>query len=290
MLTAATLLAIAGLVSAHGEITSPPPRRGGPALVATCGQQAANNLGNAQGNVQGMLQTARGQPDFDAAACNAFLCKGFKYEDNIANVQSFTAGQNLDMRITIGAPHTGVANVSVVDTASNTIIGQPLISFTDYASNQRGVAPNNTAFTVTLPDVSSQCSTPGACVLQWFWDATGIDQTYEDCVDFTMGGGGGAAPAPVRPSSTVAAAIPASSAAAPVVSTRAAVTVPSPSAGPDDLECDDDEVTPTVSARATASATATATATPGPDDLECDDDEVQGVIGRRHARDFAGEY
>lgn len=298
MLTAATLLAIAGLVSAHGEISSPKPRRSGPAMIAACGQQAANNMGNPQGNVQGILQTARNQADYNPAECNVWLCKGFKYEDNTANLQSFTAGQTLDMRITIGAPHTGVANVSVVNTATNSVIGQPLISFTDYASNQRGIAPNNTAFSVTLPDVSSQCGTPGACVLQWFWDARDIDQTYEDCVDFTMGGGGGgAAPAPVTPTSTVAAAVPATSAAAPVVSTRAAVTVPS--AVPE-LECDDDEVSPSpvVSVRATLSAVPElecdddVVPSPTPSlvpELECDDEtDAQGVIGRRHPRDFAG--
>lgn len=266
MLTAATILAIAGMASAHGIIASPPPRRPGAAYVASCGQQASNNMGNPQGNIQGILQTAQNQADYNPATCNLFLCKGFKFEDNSANIQTFTAGQVLPMKITIGAPHTGVANVSVVDTATNSVIGQPLISFTDYASNSHTIPANNTDFSVTLPDVGAQCGTAGACVLQWFWDAADINQTYEDCVDFTMGGGGGgAAPAPA-PTTTAAPAASSAAAAAPVVSTRAAVVVP-------DLECDDDEDT-TVP------------------DLECDDDD--GVIGKRderlHARDFSAMY
>ena len=194
MLKTTTLSAIVGLASAHGIITDPPPRRPGDAYVASCGQQAANNMGNPQGNIQGILQTAQNQQDYDPTTCNLFLCKGFKFDDNTANVQSYTAGQTVDFAITIGAPHTGVMNVSVVDTAANAVIGDALISMTDYASNSHTIPANNTAFSVTMPDVGAQCGTAGACVLQWFWDAPDIKQTYEDCVDFTMGGGG-AAPA-----------------------------------------------------------------------------------------------
>lgn len=249
-LKAAVVIALASVSYGHGVVSSPPPRRPGTAFIAACGQQAFYNMGNPQGNVQGLIQVGKTQPDYDAAACNAFLCKGFKYADNTANLQTYTAGQVVPFSITIGAPHTGVMNVSVVDTASNTIIGAPLISQDDYASTAHTIPEENKAFSVTLPDVGAQCSTPGACVLQWFWDARSVDQTYEDCVDFTMGGGGAApapAPAPASITSVVAAASRTSVAPVPTTfSTRVAV---SPSAVPSlvpELECEDDEDVPAV--------------------------------------------
>lgn len=286
MFTLATIVAFATLAYGHGEISSPKPRRVGPAMIASCGQQAASNMGNPQGNVQGILQTAQSQQDYDPATCNLWLCKGFKFDDNTANVQSYTVGQVVPFSITIGAPHTGVMNVSVVDTASNSVIGSPLVSQTDYASNSHTIPAENKEFDVTIPDVGSQCSTPGACVLQWFWDAADINQTYEDCIDFTIGGGsGGAAPAPA-PTTTVAAAAT-SSAAAPVISTRAAIVVPSASAIPSatvpsasaipEYECDDDE----------EDVPAPAPSASDIPEYECDDDEEEtGAVARRHPRDF----
>ena len=42
---------------------------------------------------------------------------------------------------------------------------------------------------MTIPeDLGSKCSSAGDCVLQWYWFAESIDQTYESCVDFTVGG------------------------------------------------------------------------------------------------------
>jgi predicted carbohydrate-binding protein with CBM5 and CBM33 domain len=243
-LRAAAILAFASVAYGHGVVTSPPPRRPGTAMIAACGQQAFNNMGNPQGNVQGIIQVGKTQTDYDAAACNAFLCKGFKYADNTANVQKYTAGQVVPFSITIGAPHTGVMNVSVVDTASNSVIGAPLISQDDYASTAHTIPEVNKAFSVTIPDVGAQCSTPGACVLQWFWDARSVDQTYEDCIDFTIGGGG-AAPAPApAPITSVAAAASRTSAVPTTFSTRVA---PSATATlVPELECDDDEDVPAV--------------------------------------------
>lgn len=52
----------------------------------------------------------------------------------------------------------------------------------------------------------------GDCVLQWWWDSPESKQTYESCVDFTMGGSGGAPAPPARRS-----AAPAPLAAAPTI-------------------------------------------------------------------------
>jgi hypothetical protein len=108
-------------------------------------------------------------------------------------------------------------NVSVVNTATNLVIGKPLISWTDYTKGSWTPPTNETQFSVTIPtDLGTKCSTAGACVLQWWWDdrstflplpclsywlpflfaskfwihryslpLLGIDQTFVDCVDFT---------------------------------------------------------------------------------------------------------
>ncbi|KAG9870279.1 hypothetical protein KCV05_g23316, partial [Aureobasidium melanogenum] len=95
---------------------------------------------------------------------------------------------------------------------------------------------DQTSFEVTIPeDLGSKCSTPGACVLQHFWDARSVDQTYESCIDFTVSGSGsGAAPASSKAASSSAA--PVSSAAssssapakAPITSTEAASSAAQP--------------------------------------------------------------
>ncbi|KAF2224119.1 hypothetical protein BDZ85DRAFT_183265, partial [Elsinoe ampelina] len=183
-----TILAVSGFiasVSAHGLLVSPAPRQPGAAHRASCGAQA--NYQDKNGNIQGVLQVARQQSDYNAATCNLWLCKGWKYEDNTANVQTYTAGQVVPIVFNVAAPHTGVANFSIVDTATNTIIGSPLKSWTDFASNSHTIPDDQKSFSVTIPsDLGSKCSTAGACVLQHFWDARNIDQTYESCIDFTV--------------------------------------------------------------------------------------------------------
>ena len=186
----AALAGLISLVNGHGFVTSPTARMPGAAMKAACGNQVEiNQQSDNYGNIQGELQVASSQSDYNAGECDIWLCKGYKFADNKDNVYSYTAGETIDFTVAIHAPHTGVANVSVVDTASNTVIGNPLISWSVYASVATGVAANNTNFSVTMPtDLGSQCSTAGACVLQWYWYAESIDQTYESCVDFTVGG------------------------------------------------------------------------------------------------------
>ncbi|PKX93884.1 lytic polysaccharide monooxygenase [Aspergillus novofumigatus IBT 16806] len=190
-----TLVALAGLVSmvhGHGFVTSPKPRMPGPAMKAACGNQVeVNQQSDNYGNIQGELQVAKSQSDYSAGECDIWLCKGYKFDDNKDNVYSYTAGQTVDFVVDIRAPHTGVANVSVVDTATNTVIGNTLKSWTDYASTATGVSQDETNFSITIPDnLGSKCSEAGACVIQWYWFAESIDQTYESCIDFTVGGSG----------------------------------------------------------------------------------------------------
>jgi hypothetical protein len=40
-------------------------------------------------------------------------------------------------------------------------------------------------YNVTIPDtLPSTCSKAGNCVIQWYWYASGNEQTYESCHDF----------------------------------------------------------------------------------------------------------
>ncbi|KXG50642.1 Chitin-binding, domain 3 [Penicillium griseofulvum] len=206
--SALALASIVSLVNGHGFVTSPKARQPGTAMEAACGKQVVSNQGSDKyGNIQGELQVASNQNDYKAAECDIWLCKGYKFDDNKDNVYSYKAGQKVDFTVDIRAPHTGIANVSVVDTSSNTVIGAPLISWDSYASTATGVKPDETKFSITMPDnLQDKCATAGACVLQWYWFAQSIDQTYESCVDFTLGGSGfsaGSGPVPSQKASSV---------------------------------------------------------------------------------------
>lgn len=221
---AVALAGFASSVAAHGFISSPAPRLPGDGLRAACGDQVYNQQNSDRyGNVQGALQNLQGShPE-----CRMWQCKGVPFAD-ASEVHQYTAGQVVPMEVEIRAPHDGVANVSIVKVATDTVVGQPLISWDEYALTSSPISahPDWTSFDITMPDVSAECANPGDCVIQWYWDAAAIDQTYESCIDFTMGGGSGsgsgagnstapvssAAPAASSPAATSAA--PASSAAA----------------------------------------------------------------------------
>lgn len=227
-----TLAGVIPLIHGHGFVTNPTARMPGSAMQAACGQQVeTNQKSDNYGNVQGELQVANSQSDYDAGKCDIWLCKGYKFADNKENVYSYSAGQTVDFTVDIRAPHTGSANVSVVDTTSNSVIGSPLVSWDVYASVESTLPANNTEFSVTIPDdLGDQCSTAGACVLQWYWFAESIDQTYESCVDFTVGGSGDISGSGSSSSSPSAA--PSSSAAAspssPVFLSKTSKTSPVP--------------------------------------------------------------
>ncbi|KAK3688003.1 hypothetical protein B0T22DRAFT_142515 [Podospora appendiculata] len=186
LLLAFAALAAAATVSAHGNITSPPARLPGAAMAKACGQTGVTAVLQ-DGTIP--LENLLPSP----ASCQLFLCRGAVFADNTARVQTFTAGQVIPFTAIIPIPHEGPANVSIVNTATNTIIGTPLLVFDSYADESLPALPaNNTAFSVTLPTgagaaaVAANCAVAGACVLQWFWFGTAAKQTYESCVDFTF--------------------------------------------------------------------------------------------------------
>ncbi|TVY32448.1 hypothetical protein LSUB1_G008736 [Lachnellula subtilissima] len=268
----AALASLITTISAHGFITSPQARLAGNAMKAACGEQVYNNQASDNyGNIQGELQVASSQTDYNAAECNIWQCKGYKFADNTANVQSWTAGQTVAFTFDVRAPHTGTANVSIVNTATNAIIGEPLLTYADFGDNSKTIPANETSFSITIPsDLGDTCATAGACVVQHWWDAASIDQTYESCVDFTIGGSGSvasvSASASVSTVSTQAAVVSTSSVVPTtlqtIVSTSVSITS---SAVPTTLQ-----TVKSISVSSTAVATPSATGTP--DDDEDDDD------------------
>ncbi|CAG7924347.1 unnamed protein product [Penicillium olsonii] len=276
---------IVSLVNAHGFVTSPEPRMPGSAMKAACGEQVkVNQESDNYGNIQGELQVASSQSDYDADKCDIWLCKGYKFADNKDNIQSYTAGQTVDFKVDIRAPHTGVANVSVVDTSSNSVIGKPLISWDVYASTATGVTSDETSFKVTIPDdLGSQCDTAGDCVLQWYWYAESIDQTYESCVDFSLSGSGSSSgssgssssSSSVATSSSVAASEPSSTSSSEVVATSVPVAVQTPSAA---ATAQSTFATSVRQSTATAAATAAATASAAGSALPFPTDSAEDVL------------
>ncbi|KAG5773934.1 hypothetical protein H9Q72_000460 [Fusarium xylarioides] len=266
MKNAAALLTLLPLVAAHGFVKSPTPRKPGNAFKAACGEQPFyQQSADINGNVQGIKQVVGS--NFDAKKCNLWLCKGFQFDDNKDNVQSYKLGEKIDFDVNIVAPHTGYASVSVVKTSTDKMIGEPLIEFENYASNA-GLNPNNTAFSVTLPEsLGGECTKAGECVLQWFWNAPDIDQTYESCVDFVVGAGSGSGSGSgsTKPSSAASAAPVATSAPAAeksAATTLEAVAVTSSSA-----------LGPVFESVTTAVPEPTATTPDAGDDEDCDDEE-----------------
>ncbi|TLS24251.1 hypothetical protein PpBr36_08911 [Pyricularia pennisetigena] len=178
----AVVSTIVATVLAHGNITSPPARIAGAAMAKACGQAAVSTV-VADGTTP--IENVKGT----GANCNLFLCRGAVFEDNKDRLQTFKAGQVIPMKAALPIPHEGPMNVSIVDTRTNKAIGEPLIVFDSYADEKLPqLPPNNTAFSVTMPQLpANKCTVGGECVLQWFWFGTAAKQTYESCVDFVQG-------------------------------------------------------------------------------------------------------
>ena len=219
--------ALATTVLSHGIITSPSPRTPGPAMGIACGTQL---LSVASSDVYGPIQlwSQTAQP---TSSCNLYLCKGMQAADSPAP-QSYTPGQTIPITVDIRAPHTGYANVSIVNTKTNAMVSPELVSWDVYASTSAPIPANETQFSVTIPSGQEGCTEAGECVIQWYWNAPPpVNQTYEACVDFVLGGDGSSSPAPVSSSSAVAAPVPTtlatSSVAAPASTTATAASLSS---------------------------------------------------------------
>ncbi|OJJ45639.1 hypothetical protein ASPZODRAFT_498040 [Penicilliopsis zonata CBS 506.65] len=217
-----TLSGLVTLVHGHGFVTSPQARMPGAAMEAACGTQIYDNQeADNYGNIQGELQVA--DSTYNATACDIWLCKGYKYEDNTDNVYTYSAGEVIPFVVDIRAPHTGTANVSIVKTSTDTMISSILKYWSVYASVSTTIPYNNTNFNITMPDdLGDECTTGGECVIQWFWNAESIDQTYESCIDFTLSGSGSSSSSSSS-SSSGSSSVSVASAAASTVATDAVV-------------------------------------------------------------------
>jgi hypothetical protein len=158
--------ALASTALSHGIITKPFPRAIGAASLAACGPTVQANIkSDNTSHVEGLPEAAAKDSAYKASACNLWLCRGLQGADNLANVQNYTVGQKVPIEVNIRIKHYGTANVSVVDTKSNTVVGKSLLSWTDYADERLTALPaNNTKFEVVIPDLGGKCVAAGDCV------------------------------------------------------------------------------------------------------------------------------
>jgi hypothetical protein len=165
-----SFLGLAGLAahaSAHGLVREPATRAPGQATEAACGKIMAEFYrADNTSYPEALLRANPGglKAPYDPKNCNLWLCKGYQFADNTAKVQSYTAGQVVDVDVWIRIPHKGYANVSVVDTASNSVIGTPLIAWPDNYAASANPPADQTKFSIKIPELGDKCTEAGACV------------------------------------------------------------------------------------------------------------------------------
>ncbi|KAF2114002.1 hypothetical protein BDV96DRAFT_106420 [Lophiotrema nucula] len=186
------LLALIPSVLGHGLIQTPPSRPVGDAIVANCGNGVTTQIKQDNtSHVEGLPEAAAKDKNYNAAKCNLWLCKGLQFTDNpTANIQTWKAGDVIPIKVWVRIPHEGSANVSIVDTKTNTLVGTALKAWAKgYApgKSESDVPADQKQFSVTIPTgLETKCANAGDCVLQWWWYGTGAKQTYESCVDFKI--------------------------------------------------------------------------------------------------------
>ena len=152
---------------AHGLVQKPATRQPGPATEAVCGKTMVRFYkDDGTSYPEALLRANPGglSDGYDPSKCNLWLCKGYQFPDNAANVHQYKPGDIIEIEVWIRIPHRGHANVSIVDTATNSIIGEPLLSWPqDYAASGNPPAVQ-TNFNVTMPELGGSCTEPGACV------------------------------------------------------------------------------------------------------------------------------
>ena len=125
--TTALLALLPTTIHSHGLITSPPSRSIGPALLSTCGPKVSQDIRlDNTSHVEGLPELAAKSPDYHAASCNLWLCKGLQFADNANRTQTWHAGQVVPIKVWLRIPHEGSANVSIVDTKVNVVVGNML--------------------------------------------------------------------------------------------------------------------------------------------------------------------
>ncbi|KAJ7285222.1 hypothetical protein C8J57DRAFT_711710 [Mycena rebaudengoi] len=182
----ASVLPFIAYAAAHGTVTIPTPRAIGAANVAACGATVNSIL---KSDKFGPIENAGLAPvTYNTTACHLFFCRGYQLEDNLNNTRVYSPGTAVAFHVSIEAHHTGFANVSVVNLVTQTPIAR-LFTWPVYANDTLGPPDwpkNESDFTVTIPNLGSQCAKVGQCAIQWWWWGTQVKQTFESCVDFTQ--------------------------------------------------------------------------------------------------------
>lgn len=162
-----SLSALATLVTSHGLVTKPATRQPGDATSAACGKTMATfyQIDNTSYPEALLRANPKGLSDgYDAKKCNLWLCRGYQFGDNAKAVQSYKAGDVVDIEVFIRIAHKGYANVSVVDTTTNTVVGSPLVVWKDGYAASTNPPKDQVQFSVKVPEVGGRCATAGVCV------------------------------------------------------------------------------------------------------------------------------
>jgi len=161
-------------VLSHGLIASPPSRAIGPAILANCGSKVTQNIQKDNTSyVEGLPELAAKDTAYNAAKCNLWQCKGLQFADNVNNTQTWTAGQAVPIKIFFRVNHEGSANVSIVDTKTDRVVGDMLkVWAKGYAPGRKesDVPLDQREFSVTVPSgLEEKCAVAGDCVsLPWY--------------------------------------------------------------------------------------------------------------------------
>jgi hypothetical protein len=162
-----SILALAALAYGHGLIESPKARAPGDATSAVCGAKLVQFYKQDPTSYPEAYKRTTNWQEGVTPQCNMYLCRGYEFADNKANVFNYKTGDKVDIKVTIRIPHVGNANVSVVDTKANAVIGEPLkVWASGYADGAKypNLPADQLAFSVTIPELGAKCTTPGACV------------------------------------------------------------------------------------------------------------------------------
>lgn len=161
------IASIVALASGHGIVTSPPPRAIGKASLAACGSSITNIIkADNQSGVEVLHKASVNDKAYDAKKCVLQLCKGLQLDDNLHNVQNYTPGQEVNIKVWTRIPHKGWVNLAIIDTQTLFIIGEPLASFeTDSMSGYgEGKVVADMDFNITIPKIYPRCTVAGDCV------------------------------------------------------------------------------------------------------------------------------
>ncbi|KAI9148227.1 hypothetical protein HJFPF1_12054 [Paramyrothecium foliicola] len=166
----------------HAVVDSPSPRKPGALSDQLCLENIVDKCTDLAGPIEAAVKTVDSN-----YKCNAYVCRGYQYEDNKSNLHSFKAGDVVDFHVNLVAGHRpGYAkNVSIIDPVGNKVIGDPLKTWQAWPVNNPGPDRDDLDFKITIPEgLTSTCNEGGKCVIQWYWYSLSNSQTYESCVDF----------------------------------------------------------------------------------------------------------